>query len=53
MKYIIVLSLDLTGPEELGEVVKKIDPTNVPGFLGLIRLAIDPVATQVEEWLDE
>ena len=53
MKYIIVLSLELTSPDDISEVLKKIDPPNNPGFAGKVRIAIDPVAAQVEAWLDE
>lgn len=56
MKYIVVLSLDLdglSGPEALVEVLKKIDPPSLPGFTGTARIAVDPVASKIEEWLDE
>lgn len=52
MKYIIVISLDLEDPDELGDALTKIDPPNIPGFSGKVRVAIDPVATQIEAWLD-
>lgn len=53
MKYIMVISLDLKGFEDLSEVLTKIDPPHLPGFAGKVRVAIDPVATQVEDWLDD
>ncbi len=53
MKYIVLLSFDLEHPGELGDVLKKIDPPNIPGFTGIARVAVDPVASQIEEWIDE
>lgn len=52
MKVLVVLTLELEKPEDLPASLEKIDPPNVPGFKGKIRIAIDPIATQVEEWLD-
>jgi hypothetical protein len=53
MKYMIVLSFDLDGPEDVASVLKKIDPPSLPGFTGVARVTVDPVATRIEEWLDE
>lgn len=53
MKHIIVLSLELNEPEHIGEVVKKIASLGIDELSGVLRVAIDPTATQVEEWLDE
>ena len=52
-KYIIVLSLDFNTPDDVANAVKKIDPPNIHGFTGKVRIAVDPVASQVEHWLDE
>ena len=51
-KFIIVLTFD-TNPDEIAEVITKINPPSLPGFAGTARIAVDPVATKVEEWLDE
>jgi hypothetical protein len=53
MKYLIVLSFDLDGPEGIADVLKKIDPPSLQGFTGVARVTVDPIATQIEEWLDE
>ncbi len=53
MKYIVVLSFDVDNIEDVGKTLKKIDPPSIPGFSGEARVAIDPVATRIEEWLDE
>lgn len=53
MKYMIVLTLDLDNPDDVAAALKVIDPPSIPGFSGVMRVAIDPVATQIEEWLDE
>jgi hypothetical protein len=53
MKYLIVLTLDLPGPEHMARAVEKIDPPKIPGFVRPLRITVDPHATNIEEWLDE
>ena len=53
MRAILVISLELPEPESITEVVSHIDPPNVPHFGGMVRIAVDPVASTVEHWLDE
>lgn len=52
MKYIVVISFDLEDPDDIGDVLIEINPPRLRGFSGKVRVAIDPVATQIEEWLD-
>jgi len=52
-KCIVVLSFDFDHPDDLVKVFKAIDPPSLLGFSGKVRVAIDPVATTVESWLDE
>lgn len=53
MKYIIVIPVELERPEELSDVLHKIDPPRLRGFEGSVQVAIDPVASQVQAWLNE
>jgi hypothetical protein len=53
VKYIIVIPLELDSPELLGAVVAGIDPLNIEGFTGQVLVAVDPVAQQVIDWLEE
>jgi hypothetical protein len=53
MRAIVVVSLALDQPEQLAEVLDAIKPPSIPHFDGEIRVAIDPVATRVIDWLDE
>lgn len=48
IKYLVVMEFELDGPTELAKTLKAIDPPSIPGFRGPLRVAIDPVATQVE-----
>jgi hypothetical protein len=52
-KFLITLTFDLDNVDDLATVLKIIDPPHIPWFTGTARIAIDPVATRVEEWLDE
>lgn len=51
-KFVVLLSFHLKHPEDIALVMEKIDPVHLPYFAGTARIAIDPVATKVEEWLD-
>jgi hypothetical protein len=51
-KAIVVLSFE-TEPEQLAEVLAKINPPSLPGFTGSARIAIGPEAKYVETWLDD
>ena len=53
MKCVIILSFDFDEEETLSEVIKQIDPVSLKGFNGQMRVAFDPIATEVETWLDE
>ena len=54
-KWIVVLSFEIPddNAELLAEHIKQINPRRLEGFNGEIRLTTDPVATNIEEWLDE
>jgi len=53
MRAIVVISLALDQPEQLAEALDAIKTPNIPHFDGEVRVAIDPVATTVIDWLDE
>lgn len=52
-KFLITLTFNLDHPEDVGEVIRSLDPTHAPWFSGEARICIDPIATQIEEWLDD
>jgi hypothetical protein len=52
MKYIAVLSFDINGVNEFGATMKALDLSNIPRVTGPFRIAIDPVASQVETFMD-
>jgi hypothetical protein len=53
MKVIVVISVDVPTPGDITQVLEYLDPQSIPHFAGKVRIAIEPVATQVETWLDE
>ena len=52
MRFIVVIGLNLDQPEQLPEVLEAIKPSSIPHVDGEVRVAIDPVATEVLDWLD-
>lgn len=52
MRALIVLSVDVPDPENLPEVIRHINPPGVPYFEGEQRVAIDPPATHVLDYLE-
>lgn len=53
MKAIIVLTFDLPDPEAVPAVLTAINPPSLPYFAGTARIAVEPVASRVEQWLDQ
>jgi hypothetical protein len=55
VKALVVLSFELPddGAAFLTDIFDKIDPPSLPFFAGVARVTVDPLASQVEEWLDE
>lgn len=52
MKVLVFLTLDVANPEDLPGILESINPSRIPAFKGPLRVAIDPIATSVEEYLD-
>jgi hypothetical protein len=52
VKVLVVLTLDVANPEDLPAILEHIAPSMIPAFKGPLRVAIDPIATSVEEYLD-
>ena len=50
---IVVLSLEVTSPDDFVAVLDKIKPTKVPHFAGEVRIAFGADAEKVIDWLDE
>lgn len=53
MKALVCLTIDLPDVEDIGEVLRAIDPPNVPFFDKEIRVVLEPHATAVTTWLDK
>lgn len=53
MKAILVLSMEVNTPDDVVTAITHMDPPNIPGFAGDLRIAVDDVAARVEAWLDE
>lgn len=52
MKAIVVISLDLPSADDMADVMEHLDPPKIPHFDRQVRIAVEPVATQVVAWLD-
>jgi hypothetical protein len=52
MKVIVVLTFDLSQPEQIADVLDALNPPGLPFFAGQARIALDPVASAVTDWLD-
>jgi hypothetical protein len=52
-RVIVVVELAITDPAGIAEALEAIDPARIPHFAGGVRVAVDPVASQVLDWLDE
>jgi hypothetical protein len=52
VRAIVVLTFDLPSPDDVVQVLKAIDPPHLPHFAGDARVAVDPEASAVLEWLD-
>ena len=53
MKAIVVLEFDLPTPEHVADVMLAINPPRLPHFVGKARVAIEDVAQDVIDWLEE
>jgi hypothetical protein len=55
VKALVILSFELPdgGEAFLTDILEKMDPAGLPFFAGVARVTVDPLAGQVEEWLDE
>jgi hypothetical protein len=51
-KYIVVLAFNIDGPDDLGEIMRSMNVKYLPGLIGPVRIAVDPLATQIEDILD-
>lgn len=52
MKLLIALTFTGTNPESAARILAALDPSAIPQFDGQARIAVDPVATIVTEYLD-
>lgn len=52
-RLLVVLSFDIPNADVVTEILTAIDPPKLPYFAGAARIAVDPVSTQIEKWLDE
>lgn len=53
MRAIIVVSVEVPEPEDLQTALSAMDVTNIPFFAHEVRVAIEPTAQAVIEWLDD
>jgi hypothetical protein len=53
MKTLIVLTFDVSEPEEVPGILKQLDPESIAGFKHEARIVVDPYASVVERFLDE
>lgn len=53
MKTLLVLTLELPEPEDIAAVLAHIDPPTIPHFTGTARIVVEPVASQLEDYLDQ
>ena len=51
-RAIVVLSFDVETGDEMGPIMKAIDPQRLPYFAGEARVAVEPVSRYVTDWLD-
>lgn len=52
IRAVLVLSFDLPGSEAAAEIIRHVDPQNIPHFAGEARLAINEDAAHVLNYLD-
>lgn len=56
MKVLVILSFDLPddhAADLIPDILQRIDPPALPFFDREVRVTTDPVASQLEAWLDE
>ena len=53
MRVVVVIECDLPHPDDITETLLALDPKTVPHFAGVVRVAIDPTALTLLDWLDE
>lgn len=51
-RAIVVISLAVDDAAQIAETLEALDPPNVPHFGGQVRVAVDPYASRVLDWLD-
>lgn len=52
-RAIVVISLAIEQADNLQAVLEHLSPPSIPHFGGQVRIAVDPAAAQVLDWLDE
>lgn len=51
-RLIVVLTFGIDEPEEIVKILKAIDPPHLPHFAGEVRVALDPYASHVIDYLE-
>ena len=52
MKCLIVVSVDLPGPNDVAKVLEHMDPPKVPYFAGAVRVVVGSDVEDTIEFLD-